>query len=76
MSGSGGNKGGGSGNSIKAVTEELQEWYNLSRQIADIEQEINNLLAERENIEWKNGEAYLKSLREQQNLLNKQIATQ
>lgn len=76
MAGSGGNKGGGSGNSIKAVTEELQEWYNLSRQIADIEQDINNLLAERENIEWSNGEAYLKSLREQQKLLNKQMATQ
>lgn len=76
LKGSGGNKGGGSGNSIKAVTEELQEWYNLSRQIADIEQDINNLLAERENIEWSNGEAYLKSLREQQKLLNKQIATQ
>lgn len=76
MAGSDGNKGGGSGNSIKAVTEELQEWYNLSRQIADIEQDINNLLAERENIEWSNGEAYLKSLREQQKLLNKQMATQ
>lgn len=76
LKGSGGNKGGGSGNSIKAVTEELQEWYNLSRQIADIEQDINNLLAERENIEWSNGEAYLKSLREQQRLLNKQMATQ
>lgn len=76
MSGSGGHKGGGSGNSIKAVTEELQEWYNLSRQIADIEQDINNLLAERENIEWSNGEAYLKSLREQQKLLNQQMATQ
>ena len=76
LNGSGGHKGGGSGNSIKAVTEELQEWYNLSRQIADIEQDINNLLAERENIEWSNGEAYLKSLREQQKLLNQQIATQ
>ena len=76
MSGSGGHKGGGSGNSIKAVTEELQEWYNLSRQIADIEQDINNLLAERENIEWSNGEEYLKSLREQQKLLQQQMATQ
>lgn len=76
LNGSGGHKGGGSANSIKAVTEELQEWYNLSRQIADIEQDINNLLAERENIEWSNGEAYLKSLREQQKLLNQQIATQ
>lgn len=76
LSGSGKHKGGGSGNTLKAVTEELQEWYNLSRQIADIEQDINNLLAERENIEWSNGEEYLKSLREQQKLLNKQIATQ
>ena len=72
----GGGGGGGSGESIKAVTEELQEWYNLSRQIADIEQEINNLLAERANIEQSNGEEYLRNLRKQQQLLEQQIATQ
>jgi hypothetical protein len=31
LSGSGKHKGGGSGNTLKAVTEELQEWYNLTR---------------------------------------------
>ena len=76
MEGSGGHKGGGSGNSIKAVTEELQEWYNLSRQIEDIQQNIKNLVAESANIEWSNGEAYLKNLREQQKLLQQQMATQ
>ena len=73
---SGGNGGGGSGNTIKAVTEELQEWYNLSRQIADIEQEINNLIAERQNIAERNGDAYLRSLRKEQELLEQQAATQ
>ena len=48
--GGGGGGGGGGDNSIKAVTQELQEWYNLSSQIANIEQEINNLMAERANI--------------------------
>ncbi len=72
----GGGGGGGSGNTIKAVTEELQEWYNLSRKIAHIEQEINNLLAERENIAAGDGSAYLRSLREEQALLQEQAATQ
>lgn len=76
LKGSGKNKGGGSGNSIKAVTEELQEWYNLSRQIEDIQQDIKNLIAESANIEWSNGEAYLKNLREQQKLLQQQMTTQ
>lgn len=76
LKGSGGHKGGGSGNSIKAVTEELQEWYNLSRQIEDIQQNIKNLVAESANIEWSNGEAYLKNLREQQKLLQQQMVTQ
>ena len=72
----GGGGGGGSGNTIKAVTEELQEWYNLSRQIANVEQEINNLLAERANIPERDGDAYLRSLRQQQELLQKQAAIQ
>ena len=76
LNNSGGHKGGGSGNSIKAVTEELQEWYNLSRQIEDIQQNIKNLIAESANIEWSNGEAYLRNLREQQKLLQQQMATQ
>ena len=68
--------GGGGGNSLKAVTAELQEWYNLTRQIENLEQEINNLIAERENIAKDNGEKYLKNLRETQKLLGQQKLTQ
>ena len=76
LNNSGGHKGGGSGNSIKAVTEELQEWYNLTRQIRDLEQDITNLQKERANIPKADGSAYLKSLREEQKLLREQMATQ
>ena len=76
LSGSGKHKGGGSGNTLKAVTEELQEWYNLTRQIRDLEDEITNLQKERANIPKADGEKYLKSLREEQKLLNQQMATQ
>ena len=70
----GGSNGGGGGNTLQAVKEELQEWYNLSRQIANVQQEINNLLAERANIPQPDGEAYLRSLRKQQELLQEQVA--
>ena len=76
LNNSGKNKDGGSGNTLKAVTKELEEWYNLTRQIEDIEQEITNLTAERANIRKEDGESYLRSLREEQKLLNQQIATQ
>ena len=56
----GGGGGGGSGESLTAVTGELQEWYNLTRQIENLEQKINNLIAERENIR---GGAALRNLR-------------
>ena len=75
LSNSGGG-GGGSDESIQAHTAELQEWYNLSRQIADIEQRINNLLKERANIPQRDGEAYLRSLRQEQSLLQNQVDTQ
>ena len=65
--------GGGSGQSITAVTTELQEWYNLSRQIADIETEINNLIAERNNL---SGGDSLRNLREQEALLRRQAEVQ
>lgn len=68
--GSGGGGGGGGGDKA-AVIQDLQEWYNLSRQIANIEQEINNIVAERENI--ADGGAYLRSLRQQQELLQDQV---
>lgn len=74
LGGSGGSGGGGSGNTLKAHIEDLVEWYNLSRQIADIEQKINNIIAERENI--TDGHEYLRSLREQQHLLEGQVLTQ
>ena len=70
----GGGGGGGSGNTIKAHIEDLVEWYNLSRQIADIEQKINNIVAERENI--TDGHEYLRNLREQQHLLEGQAIVQ
>ena len=66
--------GGGGGGDNKAYIEELQEWYNLSRKIANVEQEINNLLAERENI--VNGRDYLNNLRETQQFLQEQIGYQ
>ena len=68
--GSGGGGGGGGGDKT-AVIQDLQEWYNLSRQIANIEQEINNIVAERENL--ADGGAYLRSLRQQQELLQDQV---
>lgn len=70
----GGGGGGGSGNTLKAHIEDLVEWYNLTRQIADIEQKINNIIAKRANI--TDGRAYLKSLREQQHLLEGQALVQ
>ena len=69
-----GGGGGGGGGDKKAVIQDLQEWYNLSRQIANIEQEINNIVAERENI--ADGGAYLRSLRQQQELLQDQVGIQ
>lgn len=74
FAGGGGGGGGGSGNTIKAHIEDLVEWYNLTRQIADIEQKINNIIAERENI--TDGHEYLRSLREQQHLLEGQAIVQ
>lgn len=77
INGGGGSSGGGGGGgeeTIKAHIEDLQEWYNLTRQIADLEQKINNLVAERENI--LDGRKYLRNLRLQQEYLQKQQATQ
>lgn len=76
LNSSGGHKGGGSGNTLKAVTEELEEWYNLTRQIRDLEADITKLQKERANIPKADGEAYLKNLREEQKLLREQMATQ
>lgn len=70
--GSGG--GGGGSNTIQATIQELTEWYNLTRQIRDLEIQINNLEAERENI--TDGHKYLRNLRETQELLQAQMITQ
>ena len=72
--GGGGGGGGGDENSLKAHIADLQEWYNLSRQIADIEGQINVLLAKRKNI--TDGHEYLRNLRETQRLLDDQVNTQ
>ena len=66
--------GGGGGGDTKAHIEDLEEWYNLSRKIANVEQEINNIIAERENM--ADGHEYLRSLRLQQELLQEQIGYQ
>lgn len=74
LMGAGGGGGGGGDESLKAHIADLQEWYNLSRQIADIEGQINVLLAKRKNI--TDGHEYLKNLRETQRLLDDQVNTQ
>ena len=74
MGGGGGGGGGGGDESLKAHIADLQEWYNLSRQIADIEGQINVLLAKRKNI--TDGREYLKNLRATQALLDDQVNTQ
>ena len=72
------NKASGGGSGIAAVDiGELEEWYNLLRQIEAIQDKINLLVAERNNLEAEyNGEATLRNLRQQQSLLEKQRATQ
>lgn len=76
--GGGGGGGGGGGSSdnpdLTPYIADLQEWYNLSRQIVDLEQRINKLIAERENI--SDGGKYLRNLRETQSLLQDQLNTQ
>lgn len=74
MGAGGGGGGGGGDESLKAHIADLQEWYNLSRQIADIEGQINVLLAKRKNL--TDGHEYLKNLRETQRLLDDQVNTQ
>ena len=69
---SAGGGGGGGGSTAKAVTAELQEWYNLMRKIEYLTQEIANLESKRANILEKEGEAYLRNLRQTQALLEEQ----
>lgn len=78
--GGGGGGGGGRGkyNSLKPYIGDLQEWYNLSRQIADLEAHINTLVAKRNNLSkgFDQGETYLRNLKESQALLEDQLNTQ
>jgi len=52
--------------------EDLEEWYNLLRKIAKLEAEIKLIEAERANM--LDGNEILRSYREQQTLLEEQIA--
>lgn len=80
MSGGGGGGGGGGGKnaSLKPYIADLQEWYNLSRQIVDLENRINTLVAQRNNLSkgFDQGAAYLRNLKESQALLEDQLNTQ
>ena len=81
MLGSGGGGGGGGGGknaSLKPYIADLQEWYNLSRQIVDLENRINTLVAQRNNLSkgFDQGAAYLRNLKESQALLEDQLNTQ
>lgn len=79
MNGGGGGGGGGGKNaSLKPYIADLQEWYNLSRQIVDLENRINTLVAQRNNLSkgFDQGAAYLRNLKESQALLEDQLNTQ
>ena len=70
-----GNTGGkGGGKTYEFAEQEGEEWYNYLRRIAKLEQEINQLEAERENI--MDGGAYLRNLREVQAVYQEQLITQ
>lgn len=76
--GGGGGGGGGKAASLKPYIGDLQEWYNLSRQIVDLEKRINVLVAQRNNLSkgFDQGETYLRNLKESQALLEDQLNTQ
>ena len=70
-----GNTGGkGGSKTYEFAEQEGEEWYNYLRRIAKLEQEINQLEAERENI--MDGGAYLRNLREVQAVYQEQLITQ
>lgn len=76
--GGGGGGGGGKKQDLKPYIGDLQEWYNLSRQIADLEAHINTLIAERNNLSkgFDQGAAYLRNLKESVALLEDQLNTE
>ena len=68
--GDGGGGGGGGGEDIKAVTGELERWYNLLRQIDSLEQHITLEQAKRANM--TSGYDYVDSLERELDMLKKQ----
>lgn len=76
--GGGGGGGGGKASSLKPYLADLQEWYNLSRQIVDLEKRINVLVAQRSNLSkgFDQGATYLHNLKESQALLEDELNTQ
>lgn len=69
-SGGGGGGGGGKGQDPKAITHDLERWYNLLRQIAKYEQQITLEQAKRKNMQ--SGYSYVDSLEKELSLLRKQ----
>lgn len=68
--GGGGGGGGGKGQDPKAITHDLERWYNLLRQIAKYEQQITLEQAKRKNMQ--SGYSYVDSLEKELSLLRKQ----
>ena len=69
-SGGGGGGGGGKGDDPKAITHDLERWYNLLRQIAKAEQQITLEQAKRKNMQ--SGYNYSDSLEKELATLKKQ----
>lgn len=69
-SGGGGGGGGGKGDDPKAITHDLERWYNLLRQIAKAEQQITLEQAKRKNMQ--SGYNYSDSLEKELGTLKKQ----
>lgn len=68
--GGGGGGGGGKGDDPKAITHDLERWYNLLRQIAKAEQQITLEQAKRKNM--MSGYNYSDSLEKELGILKKQ----
>lgn len=68
--GGGGGGGGGKGDDPKAITHDLERWYNLLRQIAKAEQQITLEQAKRKNMQ--SGYNYSDSLEKELTTLKKQ----
>lgn len=66
----GGGGGGGKGDDPKAITHDLERWYNLLRQIAKAEQQITLEQAKRKNMQ--SGYNYSDSLEKELGILKKQ----